>query len=135
MRPRAAPELLEGEAEEIERWAGLASLRDALGKELARLSDDQREALRLRVVEERPYTVGAQIKGSGKGCSFLLRGAISKDIAAGTVVEHDVWFPYRCHGTVQVDVGYDQLRKPTAMPFMAEGLANAKVGRAEAQVG
>jgi RNA polymerase sigma factor (sigma-70 family) len=44
------PELLDGEAEEIERWAGLAQLRDALGRELARLSDDQREPLRLRVV-------------------------------------------------------------------------------------
>lgn len=57
------PELLDGEAEEIERWAGLASLRDALGQELARLSDDQREALRLRVVEERPYAEVARSLG------------------------------------------------------------------------
>ena len=49
------PELQEGEAEEIERLAGLAALREALAEELARLGGDQREALRLRVVEERPY--------------------------------------------------------------------------------
>jgi RNA polymerase sigma-70 factor (ECF subfamily) len=39
----------------IEERAGLAELRVALGRELGRLSVDQREALRLRVVEERPY--------------------------------------------------------------------------------
>jgi RNA polymerase sigma-70 factor (ECF subfamily) len=57
------PVLHDGEAEEIERWAGLAPLRDALGEELARLSDDQREALRLRVVEERPYPEVARSLG------------------------------------------------------------------------
>ncbi|WP_053226861.1 RNA polymerase sigma factor [Solirubrobacter soli] len=57
------PVLLDGEAEEIERWAGLAPLRDALGEELARLSDDQREALRLRVVEELPYPEVARSLG------------------------------------------------------------------------
>jgi len=49
------PRLHEGEAEEIERRAGLAPLRAALAEELERLGGDQREALRLRVVEERPY--------------------------------------------------------------------------------
>jgi RNA polymerase sigma factor (sigma-70 family) len=49
------PQLQDGEAEEIERLAGLATLRQALTEELARLGGDQREALRLRVVEERPY--------------------------------------------------------------------------------
>jgi RNA polymerase sigma-70 factor (ECF subfamily) len=39
----------------IERRAGLSELRAALGRELARLSPEQREALALRVVEERPY--------------------------------------------------------------------------------
>jgi RNA polymerase sigma-70 factor (ECF subfamily) len=57
------PELLDGETEAIERWSGLAPLRDALGRELARLSDDQREALRLRVVEERPYPEVARSLG------------------------------------------------------------------------
>lgn len=49
------PRLQDGDVEEIERQAGLASLREALTGELARLGVDQREALRLRVVEERPY--------------------------------------------------------------------------------
>lgn len=39
----------------IERRAGLSELRTALGRELAGLSPEQREALSLRIVEERPY--------------------------------------------------------------------------------
>jgi RNA polymerase sigma factor (sigma-70 family) len=39
----------------IERRAGLGELRAALGRELVRLSSEQREALALRIVEERPY--------------------------------------------------------------------------------
>ena len=49
------PRLQEGEAEEIERRAGLGPLREALAEELSRLGGDQREALRLRVVEDLPY--------------------------------------------------------------------------------
>jgi RNA polymerase sigma factor (sigma-70 family) len=49
------PRLHDGEADEIERDAGLAPLRAVLAEELKRLGVDQREALRLRVVEERPY--------------------------------------------------------------------------------
>ncbi|MEO9118615.1 MAG: sigma-70 family RNA polymerase sigma factor [Solirubrobacteraceae bacterium] len=47
------PALHEDDAAAIERRAGLAELRTALGIELARLSHEQREALRLRIVEER----------------------------------------------------------------------------------
>lgn len=39
----------------IERRAGLPQLRPALREELGRLSSDQREALQMRVVEERSY--------------------------------------------------------------------------------
>jgi RNA polymerase sigma factor (sigma-70 family) len=39
----------------VERRAGLGELRAALGRELGLLSREQREALNLRVVEERPY--------------------------------------------------------------------------------
>jgi RNA polymerase sigma factor (sigma-70 family) len=49
------PRLHEDEVEEIERLAALAPLRTALAEELSRLGGVQREALRLRVVEERPY--------------------------------------------------------------------------------
>ncbi|HWK26434.1 MAG TPA: sigma-70 family RNA polymerase sigma factor [Solirubrobacter sp.] len=57
------PRLTDGEAEEIERRAGLAPLRAALAEELQRLGGDQREALRLRVVEERPYPEVAHALG------------------------------------------------------------------------
>ena len=49
------PALHEDDVTAIERRAGLAELRAALGAELQRLSPEQREALRLRVVEERSY--------------------------------------------------------------------------------
>jgi RNA polymerase sigma-70 factor (ECF subfamily) len=49
------PALHEDDVAEIERRAGLGELRAALGAELARLSEEQREALRLRVIEERSY--------------------------------------------------------------------------------
>jgi RNA polymerase sigma factor (sigma-70 family) len=49
------PRLQDGDAEEIERRAGLAPLREALAEELSRLGGDQREALRLRVVEDLSY--------------------------------------------------------------------------------
>ncbi len=46
----------------IERRAGLGELRSVLGRELARLNPDQRQALCLRIVEERSYEdVAAQM--------------------------------------------------------------------------
>jgi RNA polymerase sigma factor (sigma-70 family) len=57
------PVLHPGEAEEIERRAGLPMLRSALGAELARLTADQRQALQLRVVEELPYVEVARALG------------------------------------------------------------------------
>lgn len=47
----------------IEQRAGLSELRITLGRELARLSLDQRDALRLRVVEELPYPQVAERLG------------------------------------------------------------------------
>lgn len=47
----------------IERRAGLPELRSALKRELGRLSGAQREALRLRVVEERGYDEIAALLG------------------------------------------------------------------------
>lgn len=49
------PTMETDELEEVERRAGLRGLRIALGAELRRLPADQREAVRLRVVEERRY--------------------------------------------------------------------------------
>jgi RNA polymerase sigma factor (sigma-70 family) len=57
------PTLAPDEIEQIERRMQLPELRSALGRELARLNVQQREALRLRVVEERPYDEVARSLG------------------------------------------------------------------------
>ena len=57
------PALHEDDLEAIDERAGLGELRTALGVELARLSVEQREALRLRVVEERSYAEVALVLG------------------------------------------------------------------------
>jgi RNA polymerase sigma-70 factor (ECF subfamily) len=57
------PQLEAGEAEEIERRASLPQLRAAVAPALARLGEDQREALRLRIVEERSYEQIADLLG------------------------------------------------------------------------
>jgi RNA polymerase sigma-70 factor (ECF subfamily) len=57
------PVVHEDDVGEIARAAGLATLRSALGAELVKLSGTQREALRLRIVEEMPYPEVAQQLG------------------------------------------------------------------------
>ena len=49
------PRLQEDDYAEIERAAGLAALRSALGSELQKLTGGQRDALQLRIVDELPY--------------------------------------------------------------------------------
>lgn len=49
------PQISEDDLALIERRAGLAGLRVALGAQLAGLPDGQRRALQLRIVEEREY--------------------------------------------------------------------------------
>ena len=73
------PQLLEGEAEEIERRMGMAPLRAALAEELGRLGGDQREALRLRVVEERPYPEVASSLGVSEATA---RARVSRGLRA-----------------------------------------------------
>jgi RNA polymerase sigma-70 factor (ECF subfamily) len=51
------PNVSEDDAAQIERCAGLEEMRSALAEELSRLNGDQREAVRLRVVEECSYEV------------------------------------------------------------------------------
>jgi RNA polymerase sigma-70 factor (ECF subfamily) len=51
------------EAAEIERRAGLEQLRGIVAAELARLNDAQREALQLRIVDERSYPEVAALLG------------------------------------------------------------------------
>ena len=85
------PEAHEDDLREIEEAAGLDALRATLGDELARLNDDQRAALQLRVVEERPYPEVADALGVSeqtararvsRGLRALAR-ALEPRIAAG----------------------------------------------------
>ena len=57
------PALTDAEAARIEELAGLGELREAVAEALAALGADQREALRLRVVEELEYPVVASRLG------------------------------------------------------------------------
>lgn len=49
------PTLHEDDVDEIERAARLPALRSTIGAELQKLSDSQRDALQLRIVDELPY--------------------------------------------------------------------------------
>jgi RNA polymerase sigma-70 factor (ECF subfamily) len=76
------------EIAEVDRRAGLPELRATLGAELAKLTDDQREALRLRVVEERSYQEVAASLGVSEATARarVSRGlrAMSRQLEANT---------------------------------------------------
>jgi RNA polymerase sigma factor (sigma-70 family) len=76
------PAMAPDEIAEVERRAGLSQLRGALGAELAKLSDDQREALRLRVVEELSY---AQVARSLGITEATARARVSRGLRAMSV--------------------------------------------------
>lgn len=65
----------------IEERAGLAELRAQLGAELDRLSVDQQQALRLRIVEERPYDEVARQLGVSESTA---RARVSRGLRALT---------------------------------------------------
>jgi RNA polymerase sigma-70 factor (ECF subfamily) len=67
------------EIAEVDRCAGLPELRELLGTELARLTADQREALRLRVVEERSYEEVAASLGVSEATA---RARVSRGLRA-----------------------------------------------------
>lgn len=73
------PVLHEDDVAAIEERAGLADLRAVLGVELARLSVEQREALRLRVVEERSYAEVARVLGVSEQA---VRARVSRGLRA-----------------------------------------------------
>ena len=73
------PVLDGGQIEEIERRAGLEALRATLALELQRLNVDQREALQLRVVEERPYDEVARSLGISEATA---RARVSRGLRA-----------------------------------------------------
>lgn len=57
------PALADAELERIEELAGLTQLRGRVASHLGELSPDQREALRLRILEERSYEEMAEVLG------------------------------------------------------------------------
>ncbi len=57
------PSVARDDLQLIEQRAGLDELRVALGRELERLSVEQRQALNMRVVQERPYAEIAELLG------------------------------------------------------------------------
>jgi RNA polymerase sigma-70 factor (ECF subfamily) len=73
------PAVDEQALEEIERLAGLAQLRESVGLALAQLGAEQREALRLRVVEERSYE---QIAGMLGVREATVRARVSRGLRA-----------------------------------------------------
>jgi hypothetical protein len=81
------------------------------------------------------YTLFAQMKNGGEGCSFGLGGAATTtDVRPGTIVRRDLWYPYKCRGRLEVKVGFTQQVMPSRVPLMPEGPEIGEVGRAEAQV-
>lgn len=64
---------------EIDERAGLPELRAAMAAELARLSDQQREALQLRIVEERGYD---EIAGLLNVSEQVVRTRVSRGLKA-----------------------------------------------------
>jgi RNA polymerase sigma factor (sigma-70 family) len=57
------PAVNEDDYQHIVELAGLAELRDRVAAAFGELSDDQRDALRLRVIDERPYCEVARMLG------------------------------------------------------------------------
>jgi RNA polymerase sigma-70 factor (ECF subfamily) len=73
------PPIHEDDLAAIEARAGLGELRAALGAELARLSGEQRAALQLRVVEDRPYAEVAGVLGVSEQAA---RARVSRGLRA-----------------------------------------------------
>ena len=60
----SVPALAEDEVAQIERAAELEETRSLLGTELRRLSEEQRRAIQLRIIEELPYPEVARVLGT-----------------------------------------------------------------------
>jgi RNA polymerase sigma-70 factor, ECF subfamily len=69
----------EDDLAQIEERAGMAELRSALSQELARLSNAQRRALELRIVQERPYSEVASALGISE---LAARARVSRGLKA-----------------------------------------------------
>jgi RNA polymerase sigma-70 factor (ECF subfamily) len=88
---RARISLSDREIERIEELAGLAELREAVTQRLAELSDEQREAVRLRVLEDVSYQEIARRMNTTPQAA---RARVSRGLRALNVAlsdEHQAW--------------------------------------------
>jgi RNA polymerase sigma factor (sigma-70 family) len=83
--------LSDREIERIEELAGLAELREAVTQRLAELPEDQREAVRLRVLGDVPYE---EIAKRMNTTADVARARVSRGLRALNVAltdEHQAW--------------------------------------------
>lgn len=88
---RVRPALTDREIERIEELAGIAGLREAVAQQLAELSAEQRDAVRMRVLEEMPYEEIARSMGTN---AETARARVSRGLRAlnvALVEEHEAW--------------------------------------------
>jgi RNA polymerase sigma-70 factor, ECF subfamily len=83
--------LSDREIERIEELAGLADLREAVGARLAELPGEQRDAVRLRVLEDAPY---AEIAERMNTTEDTARARVSRGLRSLSVAlkdDHRAW--------------------------------------------
>jgi len=85
------PALSDREIERIEELAGIASLREAVAEHLARLPAEQRDAVRMHVLEDLPYrTIAARMNISlDTARARVSRGLRTLNVALQQ--EHQAW--------------------------------------------
>jgi RNA polymerase sigma-70 factor (ECF subfamily) len=74
--------LTDPEYERIEELAGLAELRAAMAAALERLPAEQREVVRLRVIDERPYAEVAELLGISEQAARARLSRALRELAA-----------------------------------------------------
>lgn len=87
----AVPDLYEDDLAEIERASGISALRSTLAVELSKLSSNQRDALRLRIVQELPYEEVARRLGTSESTARarVSRGMRALAVALEPMVEQE----------------------------------------------
>ena len=89
-RTRAA--LTDREIERVEELAGIAQLREAVAQHLARQPEEQRKAVRMRVLEDLPYNeIAARMNTSAD----TARARVSRGLRALSVEVRDVHQAWR----------------------------------------
>lgn len=88
---RMRPALTDREIERIEELAGIAELREAVAQRLSELPAEQRDAVRMRVLEDLPYETIAAVAGTN---AETARARVSRGLRTLNVAlidEHEAW--------------------------------------------